>query len=235
MDTNTTTETVVNEFFIPEENLENLKMAIAKMNRKAARLGCEPVVITVGEPEDRPEVVYNSEGKALKTGRIVRYFAVTVTGKSPRLNGWSFVARLDSLEGGVMVSCTPSFEGKVPTRYRSADTCGDCDHCKLNRRRHQTYLLQNEAGDFTQVGSSCLTSFFAGKSPESIVAAMQLIWEVCAKAESESSGCGGGGDYVDATTYLAHVAAAVRKYGWMSRSAARKYEEAAQDRRASAY
>jgi hypothetical protein len=212
-----------NLFKIPEENIAALQLKIAKLSKKALKLGSTPITMTVGAFVDVPEMV---NGKA--TGMVRRVFDVVVEGPTPRLNGWSFAATLERMEGEVMVRSTPSLATQLPTHYRNHATAGDCDHCKQNRRRAETFVLLHDDGRFVQVGRQCLSDFLGGANPQSEASMAELLWDACDDAEAaEESGSGGGsgGDRVDTVVWLAHVAAAIRVNGWMSKSKAQAINE----------
>lgn len=208
---------------IPEANLNGLKTKIEKLNRKALKLGQEPIELKIVGEEMREykqdldsEIFPNFVG--VTTYR--KYFHVEVTGTVPVVNGWTFVSALDHVEGGVIVRVLP---GEVlPVEYRTAASL--CDHCKINRNRNITFVLRNAAGEYKQVGSSCIQDFFA-KDIKDIVAQVELL----ASLESLLEGAGeynhgNGEQYYDLINYLTFVVAVVEKYGFISRKKASEKE-----------
>jgi len=53
----------------------------------------------------------------------------------------------------------------IPERYYEADA--NCDHCSFNRKRSDTFILQNSEDVVKQVGRSCLNQFL-GERPEKL-------------------------------------------------------------------
>lgn len=241
---------------IPEQNLDALKARIAKMNKRAIKLGMEPIVIAEhGEEFDlfyRRDTAFDMidlgysipwgkvemlEGESiesaqdrfsqLKGGRqmfsLRRYVMVTVTGSLPRVNGWAMAATIQHEEGGNLLMTVPGFETMLPVQYRTAATI--CDHCHTNRSRKDTYVLQNETGEWKQVGRNCLADFIrstnAGAWAEAAEMLAGLDAEVGEFYESEGGYGGGGTIYFRAQDLLAQVACIVREDGWCSRTEAK--------------
>lgn len=172
--TATTPATIARTFLVPDENLGSLRLAFAKLAKRAARIGCPVPTLTI---DPTPRDVVQSVPLAPGTGRVYRSWPVTVTGEAPRYQGWRFVAALqhvtqdDGAEATVLRvldSDTP-----IPAHYREASQV--CDHCKAHRRRHATYLVAHDTGAFKQVGSTCIRDFLGHDSPDSLAAAAELL------------------------------------------------------------
>lgn len=68
-------------------------------------------------------------------------------------------------------------EGRVPERYRTA--AKDCEHCHINRDRHDTYLVYNEDEDeWKQVGKTCLQSYTSGLNAETCALFASVMAEI---------------------------------------------------------
>lgn len=152
------------DFRIPEENFPDLAKKIEKLNRTAKKLNQPPLkIVKHGEP--KLELVKkgnpNADDPSDRHDIFGKYQYITVEGESPKLNGWQFNAKLESHEGTVLVHSVP---GKsVPLKYSQATTI-ECEHCKKNVRRNDTFVLQK--GDETiQVGRSCLKDFLGHADP----------------------------------------------------------------------
>lgn len=204
-------------FCIPEINLGRLEEKLTALGKKARRLGTGPIGWeVVGDPVDVPhrneitgEVEY-----------IRRYFDVRVTGDTPVLNGWAFVATLAPLEGGVMVRTAPGLA--CPPEFRDGDP-GRCDHCGARRRRSETFVVRHEeSGAHKQVGRQCLADFLGGVSPTQAAAMLEYLAQAREACEEESFDRGGRWEErLDLAAFLATVAACIRRHGWVSRSEAR--------------
>ena len=77
-------------FRIPLDALDGLKGRIAEANKKAARLDVEPLTLTLGETDTVPEF-----SGGVPTGQVLVFVNGTITGTTPRLNGWAFIASLE--------------------------------------------------------------------------------------------------------------------------------------------
>lgn len=230
------TETTNTSFNIPEENLKAFEVAIEKLNRRAKRLGVPSILTEVESHKDveimEPQYAMRGGQKVLvgqlPTGQFRRIFTVKVIGERPTLNGYTFVATLEHVEGEVLLHTSRAFEGAIPVSFRTADP-HNCDHCHTRRVRSETFVVQHEGGDFKQIGRQCLKDFLGyNKDPKELAAMAEILFEASdlgASAEEEGFGGGGGGvSRLSMATFLSFVAAAIRKEGWMSRSRAGQLE-----------
>lgn len=219
---------------IPEANQDALQARVVKMNRRAAKLGMEPIVVTViGEEfETRTKrIPLDDFGRTKTVEYQVRFILVTVAGKCPRVNGWTFAATIQHEEGGNILRTVPGFETCLPIRFRTAETA--CEHCGTNRRRTDTYVLQfsafgagmKESWDWKQVGRNCLADFLRTDNAGALAEYAEMLASLDSEmGEYEDEGFGGGGGgkvYYTALALLTQVACCVRVDGWCSRGEAR--------------
>ena len=101
---------VRNYFEIPAENLDLLQEKIVKLNKKAVKLGTQPITLEViGEHE----VIRQSPVLKVKYVDLVKH--VVVHGETPCINGWLLVAKITPVTTGEgnhertenLVSCVP--------------------------------------------------------------------------------------------------------------------------------
>lgn len=133
-----------------------------------------------------------------------------------RFAGWTFAATIQHTENGNIVRNVPGAE--VPASFRTASSA--CEHCRVQRRRNDTFVVQHESARYMQVGSSCIADFLGGDDASKIASQAELLASINALCESGESGEFGGRtepSYV-LSTFLAVAAAAVRVHGWVSRS-----------------
>jgi hypothetical protein len=162
---------------------------------------------------------------------------VEVSASRPRLVGWEFLAVVEPMQGGNLIRQVPGAvvaDGELLPWREGAVAC---DHCKTARYRKETFIMRAtgddpavSAGTYRQVGRNCIEAFLGGKSPASIVA--MLGWPDVVRGaagdEDEGGGWFGSAPVVhDPVVFMTWVAASVREDGWVSRSAARAYSEAA--------
>lgn len=215
-------------FEVPEQNLPLLQERIAKLNKRALKLNCAAIVVNVlGSKE---VAIKNST-----TDQIIGYrkvYQITVTGLAPKINGWEFIAVIQPVtdeEGknvGNLLRGVPSATREVPVQYRNAGN--NCDHCKTDRRRNETYVLMNDASDTKQVGRNCLRDFLGHTSPENFCryAEMLLSAEDLAMGSEDDDFFGGGSRHIDrylAEEILALAACSVRLNGWRSNKTASEF------------
>jgi len=198
-------------------DLNMLREKVAILNKKAKKLGCEPAQVKVLD-----EVVVERK-KIMPGGRVLKYnvtvFNVTVVGSTPKLEGWSLVAKVEELEGEKLIKCVPG--ETCPEWYRTGRL--HCDHCKSDRRRKNVFVLRHDEGHYIQVGRQCIKDFLGGKSPEQLLA--QAAWGFSVSGAMGEAGDGWGGGHheqtIDIVEYLNAVAICIRRLGWVSKAKAR--------------
>lgn len=129
----------------------NIDLAIErinKLNTKAAKKGFDNVIeFTVGEIE---LVSYKENGVTFWN----EVQEITISRRQPLINGWKFVGKVDytlGLDKGIVKG-----DENIPAKFR---TSCHCDHCNTTRTRNTMYVLQNESGDYINVGSTCIQDF----------------------------------------------------------------------------
>lgn len=197
------------------ENLPELQRRIESLSRRAVKLGMGPITLVVGAMRKiRPQGAKHDEIRQ----------EVTVTGETPVVNGWEFVATLQHEEGGTILRIVPgtNLDPTVSKRYRTAQP--DCDHCQLNRRRGDTFLLREiSTGRVIQVGRSCLRDFLGHADPHALAAMAEYLIAadgLAAIAEESGGGAGGRAGYFDLTAFVAVTIYDVSKNGYVSRAKA---------------
>ncbi len=201
-------------FEIPAENMAKFEAQIAKLSKKSVKLlGVEITPFT-----------FSHEERELSDGRTHRVYSVMLTAEVPKLEGWTFMARLDhSNDTGTIVRMVPNV-GQLPEQYRSASST-TCDHCGHKRYRRDTFVVRHdETGEFKQVGSTCLKDFF-GHDPMKIAKLAELL--------GYAYECGRGGEHfiqgvndyrwIAVEEFAIASARAVLRHGWVSAKAA--YED----------
>lgn len=216
-------------YLIPAANLGGLEAKIAKLAKRADKLGVPAPTIAVGAAIDIAE----RTDAGIETGRTIRHYEVEVTGESPRYDGWHLTAviEMDPEEGradGGPGQPSPNVVGVVPgapeaevhvAEWRLLDE--RCDHCGVGRRnRKKLVVVTHEDGSQKVVGSTCLKDFLGSTSPDAIAHWAQFLADLDDMV-GEFTEPGTGGEFrYDPITYLAWVARAITEFGWVSRSAA---------------
>src|ERR1700691_1883636 len=153
----TENETPTRTWWLDEGEIAPTIVKIEKITARATKRGFDSLYTYGPTGEVHHEPVYedpmDSRSKILYYETKVEF---QVTGTAPKLAGWPFLATL-TWEGDVLVTrCLPGYEGRV---HAEKITPHFCDHCKVDRYRNDTYLVEDESGTQLQVGSSCVKDF----------------------------------------------------------------------------
>lgn len=197
---------------IPEVNLAALEAGIAKLNKRAQKLGVTPVTFTL-EGWEAVTLTHASTGIAY----VRRSALVEVVGETPRYEGWRFAAKIEPTEAGNLVKLMPGVD-TIPARFSTSDMT--CDHCQKARQRSEVFVVWHEfSARFAQVGRSCLADFLGGQSPEHLAAMAEFLADVRSLGdEMDGGGWSGGIDPGEPTeAYVATVAAFARFEGYVSK------------------
>ena len=196
-------------FNIPSANMEKLAKKIKTLNKKALKAGTGEIKITtISKTVDKND-----------DGTVDVRFQIALEGETPKINGWAFIARLDhntdpSGESN-LIYVMPSAD--LPEHFRNAGA--NCEHCGWDRRRRDTYILQNEdSGVYKQVGRTCIRDFI-GIDPARIAEQAERYVKVLGLLdEAREPKWGGMNDHRDIhlPRYLSWVAQSIREYGWIS-------------------
>jgi hypothetical protein len=153
-----------------EYNLPVIQARIDKLNKKAIKIGTQPIQINIIS-EDFIDVA-SANNMTVK----IKYLEITITGETPKINGWSFAATIQHEDLGNILKISPEFKETLPLEYRKAET--KCDHCNTDRNRKDTYVLKSDAGEWKQVGRSCLKDFLGHASPEQIAMWAEMLCSI---------------------------------------------------------
>lgn len=205
---------------IQPANLEALRGRLEVLNRRAAKLGCNPVVLEIlGE-----EQVERTNDRGIKYTETL--ILACVHGTTPKLAGWTLVASVEWMGEERLIRCVPGLE--CPEQFRTGDFT--CDHCKSSRNRKQVFILRHENGRHVQVGRNCIADFLGGLSPETLLAQAEWLMEV--QSEMSDAEDGWGGSYAESLNteeFLAATSIVIRRMGWVARSAANETTVATAD------
>lgn len=186
---------------------EDFTAAIAKLNKKAAKLKLEPLalkkleerteIVTVHDVE-RPEWTEDAESGASFLSTARQHFTTVhvfeITGKLPVLAGWILGASVELLEGDkAMIWKSPSDQLPVVPSCYSENNKHSCEHCNKIRNRRKSYLVYNvESKAWKQVGASCIKDFLGSSD---ILAMFEFISDIFIGAfeGDDSDFCGEGG------------------------------------------
>lgn len=202
----------MNTYKIYEINMPYIEEKLNKLNRKAAKLNCQPIILNI----------LNTE--LVKTEDYIdKVYTISVTGEAPTLNNWQFIGTIEHHTNGNIIKVINN--QSYPERYNTIDNT--CEHCQTVRRRKNTYLVHNiETNEYKAVGKSCLKDFAGNNSIINYIELMESLlntdWLEVFTGIPEGTGIERN---LNLNTYLSHVAYHIRNTGWISRTAAKeKYE-----------
>jgi hypothetical protein len=221
---------------IAEPNLPRLDKEIAKLNRRADKIGCPHVSYEILETNLVPDpfrleqlIDEFKENDRYPTNEEIdrlpkiRQFVVEIIGDGPKMEDWKFVGTLDhyTLPGKVIVNTVPG--ESVPEEHWTAEA--NCDHCQKIRRRIETFVLEGvgkNEGEWMLVGRTCLKDFFGGNDPMFIVRFLNRIWNLIEELEGWGTPQTGSRyqHFYLSKEVLATTAAVIRSFGWLPRSRA---------------
>lgn len=222
-------------FYVAEDNLPELEKRLKALNRKAERIGAEPITLTRTEEVGIESYVTDTYStRALKFQH--RY--VILTGTTPKIEGFTMIAALAHTDAGTLVHRVPMMmlgDEKIYSEINLSeytDAEPHCDHCNKIRSRNNTYIMHEEAtGEIKQIGRTCLRDYTGSNNPEQIAKLLEYVWEWMRGASAH-----GEQPIVPTRDFLAHAAVLARGnngyyrkgLGWNAWS---NYFDAAQDRR----
>jgi hypothetical protein len=199
---------------VPDDNLDQLAKRVAKINRRAAKLGVEPVHFVVTDETWVREVHGDQTGEVTA---IVPHTFVVVGSQVVKLAGWRFAATIEHDEEGNIIRQVPGVEADL-AEYRTAEPW--CSHCETVRRRIDTFVVLHEDGHTEQVGRNCLVDFL-GASAKGAAAQAEWLCELeDALEDAEDVGVYSGEPVLALADFLTHVALSIRTASWVSRGAA---------------
>lgn len=205
-------------YTIPLENLDTFENRFNKLVKAANKIGVPaPTRLILGHIQRE---VKNTDGVVERTYTVVE---VSVEGSAPVIAGWQFVAVLEHTDEGNIVRRVPGSDESIDlAAYRTVEPW--CDHCRLNRRRNDTYLVRRnkmDAHDIKQVGSSCLKDFTGHADPHAYarLAEMLIDFDLYAGNDEDDYLGGGSGSAVSGLRWvLSRTVCAIRERGWAPRS-----------------
>lgn len=201
-------------YWIAERNLFQLKNELARLNRRAVKIGASPISLVqlagVKSQEKRNEITN-------EVVSIERFLEHELSGEAPKFAGWSLAAVIEHTEEGNILRKVPGCKVELP-RFREGLPV--CEHCNLARRRNETFVVVHDDGSQKQVGRDCIRDFLGHTDPHQFARMAEILFsasELCEGSE-DSDFFGGGSEkqllYVK--TFLNYVACACRKLGYIS-------------------
>lgn len=209
-------------FCVPVSNFADLDEKVAKMNRKAEKLGLpglgyeltgRGINVVVGHKTD-----FDENNRQVRVPVYEPAPEIRPVGVAPVVDGFTFVAKIDKVEN--LVLNAPGQETPVESRSRDCF----CDHCKSNRTRRTVFVVRNdETGEHIQVGRNCLADFCRSEDPAQVFRIFEYLRDAMSEATEPRWP-------VEERRYslnyiLAMSVAVIKEFGFVSRAYAAKFEE----------
>jgi hypothetical protein len=194
----TTTATVEQGVFVSPAEFAMTAAKVDKINARAARKGFTGRLVLTSEPAER---TFNRNGFSVTE----HGFRVVLDGEAPSYNGSRLLAALDIEEGGFIVRTAPGVESIDRSTLRP----GYCDHCKTNRPRNRTFVVEAADGTQVQVGSTCIKDYLGWSASISFLSTEEASQEI------GFGGFGGGERTYDVDSVLAVAWASIATLGFV--------------------
>ena len=190
-------------YAIYEGNMERLEKKMNRIANKAEKYGCEFRFEQVGEEY---QTLKREDGYEY-TARFVLVEAEGIA----KVNGWKFIGTVEHTESGNIIRKAVD-DVEVPERYYNSKPI--CEHCNSKRRRKDTYIVMNEeTGEFKQVGKTCLKDFTKGMDAN-LIAQYMSFFEDLIQGETPMQGSGWK-EYFETAKVLRYIAESIRNWGYV--------------------
>lgn len=210
---------------IGQYGLSVLLNKVNDLNNRAAKHNLAPVKVDVLRTVEFVRLF--SKGRF---GQSEPLHTVAISGVEPCIEGWRIVGKIefDPVIGNVVKALVDT---EMDLRYRTIGQV--CEHCNSKRNRKDIFILRHESGEEKVVGRNCLADFIRDGDAETLARFAEFAEQIgdLRTTELDETGdydCWGEGrpaPYVTVQNYLALVSCIIRKFGWVSKSAARNLDD----------
>ena len=206
-------------FCIAEENMEKVEKKLTALNKRAAKIGCEPITLT--KTGETVTLSYTTDHWSTRPVTFLHRYCI-LKGSAPKIEGYTIVGHIAHTDAGAMMSRLPiTLQDGEQIRTdldlsEWVDADPVCDHCQWERQRNDTFLVaDDETGAIKQIGRNCLKDFTGSSDPERMARALEFYWDFCRYAGEPAEN-----PVMDLAEYLAHVAMTVRMDGYYRKGGA---------------
>ncbi len=194
---------------------DEARARVKKLDKKAKKYGVA-FAATFGPVYQEERTVGGNDGRRARKA-MVNVLDVTITGSTPKVGEFEFLASIELTPAGNFVDTVPGVN--IDPSYRTTDS--RCEHCKKTRTRKHVYAVRNlETGEELQVGRTCLRDFLGIDDPERIINQFKF-WRLISGGGEEGFESYGRAEWSASLEYLlAMTNACIRIWGWASKGAA---------------
>jgi ribosomal protein L36 len=207
-------------YLIPAVNMPRLQSEINRLNKRAKKLGCQPLELKIVKT-----ISVKRADPVLKIEYESTSYECEIIGESPKLNGWTLIASIEPIKNqttNTVENVVREVPGVIcPAEYRTTNM--ECQHCNTIRRRSAIFVLRNEKNEHKQVGRNCIADFLGNVSPDHLLNKAECLWGAAglmSDAREENWGSGRGERIVEIMHFVTIVSVLCRRLGWMPRSKA---------------
>jgi len=144
---------------------------------------------------------------------MIRVYDFHVSFQEIKIPGWKFLGKIEHLsELGNVLSLVPN-SPKIPEEYRTINQ--KCDYCEQKRHRIKTFILQNESGEFKQIGSNCLKDFI-GHNLNQLFGLSDIHYKISEFGDLLEEGFNSIPKMIETFEFLSYVASEIEQHGFIS-------------------
>lgn len=211
---------------IQEDQLQDFRKTMAKLNAKAQRFGLP--AITASDPEHQLVRYAKSEDgqfRRIKSSEELQepayglmFYHFDLTFPIIKLGKWHVVAQLENTDAGNLVFSMTRDPADVAAIEAYRDHPASCDHCNVSRKRKLCYVLKSDEG-LRQVGSTCVEDF-TGVDPSVVLFLADIKGTVESFVDSADNDSFGprNPNRLITRDYLAGVSFCISQWGWVPSS-----------------
>lgn len=216
--------------WIREGNVMMVEAVVDKLNKVAEKLGVAPMLLEKLEKRHVPAVhILDVTPNDHLAHPAYDEWRIRLSGEPPVLPGkWKLMARIEHDDAiGALVHAVPGVDEDFDfSIYRSRGPI--CDHCGHQRRRKDTFVVQNMHGDVKQVGRTCVADFLGHADTKAVAQWLESLGRLLKVFSGSFNEDDEWGEYFgeraeprwDLLRILEKTLGAIRVCGWVSRKAA---------------
>jgi hypothetical protein len=161
------------KYIIPMNAITGVEAIVSALNKKRERLIEKQ---QIEEEIDVMSVKFQAvSGKNIASvqSKLSNPLQQTMLMKNPRdyvvadfnmlpinINKWEVLGLIELIQDGGEYTLRSYTNKDMPKKYRDLEDPCMCEHCNTNRKRNQTFVIQNtETAEILQVGSSCMDDY----------------------------------------------------------------------------
>ena len=197
-------------YTIPEQNINRVVKKLEALNRRASKLGVDPIKYSTSKPYEK---ILPDDGEGVGKDHIYMAVDLDMGNSIVSMSGWSFLAIIEHAKTGNIIF-KKLYDVEIPEEYRISSEY--CEHCKTKRYRKYTYLVYNrEENKIYQVGSTCINNYL-GFDASFMVAHATLLDKLDSMSKDRKSAGARGEVIENLSIFMSKVIVLIDKFGYIS-------------------